>query len=223
MRGRIFCLLLVLVLGCWGVTLPGICAESNPPLKLVPDPQQGQAVPVPQNMAPATETFHDIRGPVELPDSLGVLVWFLIGLAVVALIGLLLYFWKRRKKGQKPPRPHELALIELARLRPMMNPEQALIYAAQLSEILRRYVEARFLIPSTRLTTREFFAGFISNPQAVRTMAEHHAHLRECLEQCDMAKFAQCVPDQQDLKAMELAVRGFIEATGQSVDEKGKG
>ena len=223
MRGRIFCLLLALVLGCWGVTLPGICAESNPPLKLIPDPQQGQALPMPQNMAPATDTFHDIRGPVELPDSLGVLVWFLIGLAVVALIGLLLYFWKRRKKGQKPPRPHELALIELARLRPMMNPEQALIYAAQLSEILRRYVEARFLIPSTRQTTREFFAGFISNPQAVSSMAEHHDHLQGCLEQCDMAKFAHCVPDQQDMEAMELAVRGFIEATGQSVDEKGKG
>ncbi|MCX5869444.1 MAG: DUF4381 family protein [Deltaproteobacteria bacterium] len=223
MSGRIFCLLLALVLGLWGVTIPGFCVENNPPLKLVPDLQQGQAIPMPQNMAPATDTFHDIRGPVELPDSLGVLVWLLIGLAVVVIIGLLLYFWKRRKKGQKPPRPYELALIELARLRPMMNPEQALIYAAQLSEILRRYVEARFLIPSTRQTTREFFAGFISNPQAVRSMAEHHDHLQECLEQCDMAKFAHCVPDQQGMEAMEQAVRGFIEATVQPVDEKGKG
>ncbi|MDP3696024.1 MAG: DUF4381 family protein [Desulfocapsaceae bacterium] len=239
MRGRIFCLLPALVLGLGRIVGPGICAAANPPLQLVPDPQQGQASPMIQNMAPATDTFHDIRGPVALPDSLGVLVWLLIGLAVMALAGLLLYLWKRRKKGRKLPFPHEIALTELARLRPMMNPGQALIYAAQLSEVLRRYIEARFLIPSTRQTTREFFTA-LSNPQvvtardgliprepgmavAVSSMAEHHDHLRECLEQCDMAKFAHCVPDLQDMEAMEQAVRGFIEATGESVDEKGKG
>ena len=222
MRERIFCLLLALILGLGRIVSPGICAAANPPLKLVPDPQ-GQASPMAQNMAPATDTFHDIRGPVVLPDSVGVLVWLLIGLAVVALAGLLLYLWKRPKKGRTPLSPQELALIELARLRPMMNPEQALIYAAQLSEILRRYIEARFLIHSTRQTTREFFAALVSNPQIGSSMAEHHDHLQECLEQCDMAKFAHCVPDQQDMEAMEQAVRGFIEATGQPVEEKGKG
>ena len=237
MRERIFCLLLALILGLGRIATPGICAAANPPLKLVPDPQQGQASPMAQNTAPATDTFHDIRGPVALPDSLGVLGWLLIGLAVVALVALLLYLWKRRKKGRKLPYPHEIALIELARLRPMMNPEQALIYAEQLSEILRRYIEVRFLIHSTRQTTREFFAA-LSNPQAVTArdgliprepgmavsnMAEHRDHLQECLEQCDMAKFAHCVPDQQDMEAMEQAVRGFIEATGQPVEEKGKG
>ena len=223
MRGRIFSLLPALVLGLGRIVSSGLCAAANPPLQLVPDPQQGQASPMAQNMAPATDTFHDIRGPVALPDSLGVLVWLLIGLAVMALAGLLLYLWKRRKKGRKLPFPHEIALIELARLRPMMNPGQALIYAAQLSEVLRRYIEARFLIPSTRQTTREFFAGLVSNPQAISSIAEHHDHLRECLEQCDMAKFAHCVPDLQDMEAMEQAVQGFIEATGESVDEKGKG
>jgi hypothetical protein len=223
MRGQIFCLLTALVLGLGRIVSPGLCAAANPPLKLVPDPQQGQGSPMAQNMAPATDTFHEIRGPVALPDSLGGLVWLLIGLAVVALAGLLLYLWKRRKKGRKLPYPHEIALIALARLRPMMNPGQALIYAEQLSEILRRYIEARFLILSTRQTTREFFAVLVSNPQAISSMAEHHDHLRECLEQCDMAKFAHCIPDQQDMEAMEQAVRGFIEATGESVDEKGKG
>ncbi len=223
MRGRIFCLFLALVSVLGRIVVsPGICAAANPPLKLVPDPQ-GQASPMAQNMAPATDTFHDIRGPVVLPDSVGVLVWLLIGLAVVALAGLLLYLWKRPKKGRTPLSPQELALIELARLRPMMNPEQALIYAAQLSEILRRYIEARFLIPSTRQTTREFFLDLAGNPQAVGSMAEHHDHLQECLEQCDMAKFAHCVPDQQGMEAMEQAVQGFIEATVQPVDKQGKG
>ncbi|MDO9068253.1 MAG: DUF4381 family protein [Deltaproteobacteria bacterium] len=222
MSGRIFRLLPALVLGLGCMVGPGICVAANPPLKLVPDPQQGQVSPMAQNMASA-DMFHDIRGPVALPDSLGVLVWLLIGLAVVALAALLLYLWKRRKKERKLPCPHEIALNELTRLRPMMNPEQALIYAAQLSEILRRYIEARFLIHSTRQTTREFFTALVSSPQIGSSMAEHRDHLRECLEQCDMAKFAHCVPDLQDMEAMEQAVRGFIEATGESVDEKGKG
>jgi hypothetical protein len=225
MRGKIFTLLPALVLALVRIISPVICAAANPPLKLVPDPQQGQVSSMAQNMTSATSSLHDIRGPVALPDSLGVLIWLLIGFAVVALGGLLLYLWKRRKQDRKPPRPDEIALLELARVRPMMNPGQALIYAEQLSEILRRYIEARFLIPSTRQTTREFFIGLVRNPQAVAVsgMAEHRDHLRECLEQCDMAKFAHCVPDQQGMEAMEQAVRGFIEATGPSVEEKGKG
>jgi hypothetical protein len=225
MRGRLLCLLLAFILDSGGIATPGVWAESNPPLKLVPDTQQVQSAPTNQGQPPGGVTLHDIRGPVELPDSSGLLFWLVIGLAVVVISGLFLYLWKRRKKGERPPSPHESALTELTRLRPMMNPEQALIYAAQLAELLRRYVEVRFQIHSTRQTTREFFAGLVRNPQAaaVNSMADHRDHLRECLEQCDMAKFAHCIPAQQEMEAMEQAVRSFIEATGQPTDTKGKG
>ncbi len=143
-------------------------------------------------------------------------------LRLLVLGGLLLYFWTRRKKGEKPPSPQDVALTELARLRTLMNPEQALIYAAQVAEILRRYVEARFQLHSTRQTTREFFADLTMNPQAVRSMAVHHDRLKECLEQCDMAKFAHFSPDQPEMEAMEEAVRSFIRATARTVEEEGK-
>lgn len=222
MRGRIVCLLLVLVVGFGGIAGPGVCAESNPPLQLLPDPQQVQSAPMTQGQPQGTVTLHDIRGPVELPDSSGLLFWLVIALALLLISGLLLYLWKRRKKGEKPSSPQDVALTELARLRALMNPEQALLYAAQLSEILRRYVEARFQLHSTRQTTREFFADLGMNPQAVRTMAAHHDRLKECLEQCDMAKFAHCIPDQPGMEAMEEAVRSFIRATARTVDEEGK-
>ena len=151
------------------------------------------------------------------------LFWILIGLAVLVLVGLYLYLRTRRTKDRKELSPDEIALAELARLQALMNPAQALNYADQLAEILRRYVEARFLIRSTRQTTREFFLGLTRNSQAVAAIKEHQDHLQECLEQCDMAKFAHCVPDRQGMETMEQAVRGFIEATGQSADEKGKG
>jgi len=227
MRGRIFCLLLALVIGFGEMARPALCAESNPPLQLVapaspPGPQQGQSAPMTQRQPQEAVTLHDIRGPVELPDSSRTLLWLLIGLAVMIIAGLLLYFWKRRRKGEKPPSPHDVALAELARLRSMMNPEQALLYAAQLAEVLRRYVEARFQIHSTRQTTREFFLGLAGNLQAGNSLDEHHDRLKECLEQCDMAKFAHCIPDQSEMEAMGGAVGSFIKATAQAVDEKGK-
>jgi hypothetical protein len=229
MSRQFFCLLLILFF-CYGeMDKTAVCAESNPPLVLAPDSQQGQvkssapSISAPQNVSPSQEALHDIRGPVLLPETPGLLFWFLMGIAAAVLVGLIFYFWKRQKKGRKQPGPHEIAMGELARLRPMMNPEQALLYAEQLSEILRRYIEARFLIPSTRQTTREFFLDLNRTPLAVAAMKEHHAHLQECLEQCDMAKFAHCVPDRQSMEVMEQAVQSFIEATGQSVDEKDKG
>ena len=223
MKGRLLCLLLALSLGCWGIAGPGVCAGSNPPLVLAPTPQQGPGKALAQGGSAAPEALHDIRGPVVLPEVPGVLFWILIGLAVLVLVGLYLYLRTRRTKDRKELSPDEIALAELARLQALMNPEQALIYADQLAEILRRYVEARFLIRSTRQTTREFFLGLTRNSQAVAAIKEHHHHLQECLEQCDMAKFAHFVPDQQGMETMEQAVRGFIEATGQSADEKGKG
>lgn len=224
MRSLLLSLLLVFLLASGGMVRPGLCAETNPPLlQLLPDPQQGESAPMVQGQPQGVVTLHDIRGPVELPDSLGVLFWLVIALALLLIIGLSLFFWTRRKKGEKQPSPHELALTELARLQAMMNPEQALVYAAQLSEILRRYIEARFQIPSTRQTSREFFAGLSRNPKMLRSMAAHHDRLKECLEQCDMAKFAHCLPGQSEMEAMEEAVRVFIRATGQSVAEKGGG
>ncbi|MBW6521442.1 MAG: DUF4381 family protein [Desulfoarculaceae bacterium] len=214
MRGVLLYLLLAFVLGLGGAATIGVCAEASPPLQL--------AAPMIEGQQQGVVALHDIRGPVELPDSSGLLFWLLIALAVVIIAGLLFYFWKRRKKGEIQPQPHEIALTELARLRTMMNPEQALLYAAQLSEILRRYVEARFQLHSTRQTTREFFADLGLNPQAVRSMAAHHDRLKECLEQCDMAKFAHCIPGQPEMEAMEEAVRFFIRATGQTVAQRGQ-
>jgi hypothetical protein len=175
-----------------------------------------------QGQPPGGGTFHDIRGPVELPDSSTLIFWLLIALAVLIIAGLLFYFWKRRQKGEKQPQPDEIALAELTRLRRMMNPEQALSYAEQLSEILRRYIEVRFQLHSTRQTTREFFAGLSRNPQAAQSMEKHHDRLKGCLEQCDMAKFAHCLPGKAEMEAMEQAVRSFIRATARTVAEEGR-
>ncbi len=224
MRGRLRCLQLTLSLASWAIAGAAGGTGNDPSLQLLPGLQQGQAAAKVPQQPPAIATLHDIRGPVLLPDSSGLISWSLVALAVLILAGLLLYLWKRRQKGgQTLPDPQAMALSELTRLRPMMNAEQALVYAAGLSEILRRYIEKKFLIHSTAQTTREFFAGLTSNPQALSIMARHHDRLQECLRQCDMAKFAHRIPEPAQMEAMAQAVQSFIEATGPAVVGEGEG
>ena len=193
---------------------PARCTENSPPLAPMPDPSSLGT--------PTQTTLHDIRGPVPLPDTHDLLFWFLIALALLIMAGLFLYIWKRRKKEPPPPLAHEIALAELDQLRSLMNEAQALLYADQLAELLRRYLEARFRIPSTRRTTREFLSDLGKKSTSGNNLEQHHDRLRHCLEQCDLSKFAHFTPGPQNLASMEQAVRGFIMATGQPRPEQGK-
>jgi hypothetical protein len=214
MRKQLLCLLLP------AMAKPALCAENSPALVPMPDPQS--ALPVPSSLGPTQTTLHDIRGPVPLPDPPDLLFWFLIALALLIMAGLFLYIRKRRKKEPPPPLSHEIALRELDLLRSLMNEAQALLYADQLAELLRRYLEARFRIPSTRQTTREFLLDLGKKSPPGNNLAQHHERLRNCLEQCDLSKFAHFTPGRQGLEAMEQAVRDFIMATGQPRPGRGE-
>jgi hypothetical protein len=230
---RISCSFLLLVLtGCLGLGLGLIPvtghADSNPPLQLLPQATPGSRATPSTPQASASATLHDIQGPIELPVVRGPFFWPLIALAAAIVAGLLsfgFFFWKRRKKTSAPKSASTIALSALDGLRSMMNPQQALVYASQLSEILRSYIEARFLIRSTRQTTQEFFSALTVQPQAVNELAEHQSRLRHCLDQCDLAKFAHCVPEIVEMEFMEQAVREFILTTtiNPSLDSTGKG
>ncbi len=212
-------------LGCLlqGMIVPAMAAyaadtEHSPSLAPMSAPQ---APTVPASAG--TATLHDIRGPVSLPDAPDLLFWFLIALAVVIVAALLFfYFRKRRTKEPLPPLPHEIALTELDRLHPLMNPAQAQLYADQLAEVLRRYLEARFRIPSTRRTTREFLLDLGNSLPGGNHLEPHQDRLRHCLEQCDLSKFAHYTPGGQNLESMEQAVRDFVLTTGQPRPEQGK-
>ena len=221
MKRRLGCLLLLL-----GMIVPAMAGyatdtENSPSLAPIPGPQ-APTDPVTSGALPPA-TLHDIRGPVPLPDAPDLRFWLLTALAVMVVAGLLFfYFRKRRTKAPLPPLPHEIALTELNRLRSLMNPAQALLYTDQLAEILRRYLEARFHIPSTRRTTREFLLDLGKSLPRGNNLEPHHDRLRHCLEQCDLSKFAHYTPGEQNLESMEQAVRDFVLTTGQPRPEQGK-
>jgi hypothetical protein len=176
---------------------------GDPPLTLLNRPQQSQ-----QNVE-----LRDIHGPLPLTDTPPYLVPAAVAIVLLFALAALWYFLKKRKKPVPPPiPPWEKALAELAEARQFQNPGQSLLYMERAGQILRRYIESRFAIRSTRQTTREFLAG-LHDGGGDSPLAAHRTELGVCLEQADLAKFAHLVPDGQHLTEMEAAVTAFIRGT----------
>ncbi len=173
-----------------------------------------------QQAAKQTETLHDIHGPLPTAEYPPYLMPTAVAILALVLLALLIYFLKRRKKPQPPAlAPWDKALIELAEARQLLSGGQNLLYMDVAAQILRRYIELRFALRSTRQTTREFFAGLKDADHA--PLVEHRAALRACLEQADMAKFAHLVADERHMLQMEEAVRTFITGTRPEVEPPG--
>jgi hypothetical protein len=166
-------------------------------------------------------TLRDIQGPVPTSEYPPYLVETAGVLLLLLALGLLYFFLKRRKKPQPPPiPPWDTALIELTEAGHLMSTRQGLLYMDKVAQILRRYIESRFAIHSTRQTTQEFFMGLEdSGPSSLLT---YRSELRACLEQADMAKFAHLLPELQHMEGMEHAVRTFITSTRPEVPVKGE-
>ncbi len=182
---------------------------GDPLLTLLKPPQpSGQSPQSQQNVE-----LRDIHGPLPLADTPPYLVPAAIAFGVLRALAALWYFLKKRKKPAPPPiPPWEMALIELAEARQFQNPGQSLLYMERAGQILRRYIESRFAIRSTRQTTREFLAG-LHNGGDDAPLAAYRTELGACLEQADLAKFAHLVPDREHLSEMETAVTAFIRGT----------
>jgi len=173
-----------------------------------------------QQTTSQTEALHDIHGPVPTSEYPPYLMEGAIALLVLLLLALLVFFLKRRKKPQPPAvPPWDKALMELAEARQLMSSEQSLLYMDQAGQILRRYIELRFAIRSTRQTTREFFARLKDSGHS--PLIEYQTELRACLEQADMAKFAHLLANQTHMKQMEEAVHTFITSTRPEMEPQG--
>jgi len=163
-----------------------------------------------------------IRGPLWIPVSvIRVGVWLLLLFAALAIA---IWFYGRRRRGEVapevasvPPRPaHEIALEELARIEasPLLERGQVKQYHIEISEALRSYVEARFLVRALEMTTREVVDGLRHQGASGDFIEE----LTRFLDQCDMVKFAKVRPDEERSRAALVLGRGLVERT-RPVDE----
>jgi hypothetical protein len=121
--------------------------------------------------------------------------------------------WKRRQQGKQlvATAPWEEALQALGEAHRLIETGQGLAYLERTADILRRYVEQRFALPSTRQTTREFLAGL--GDQGAAPLHAYHRDLQAVLERADLAKFAHHSGGLDQLEEVEISLRRFIERT----------
>ncbi|MCH9652058.1 MAG: hypothetical protein K0U98_27760 [Deltaproteobacteria bacterium] len=141
--------------------------------------------------------------------------WGWIGAGILALSAAIALFlwWRRRPAKVVPPVPaHELAFRALDELRDtnFEDAEAVRRFYFQISEVVRNYVEGRFGLNATDLTTEEILPALELLPQLSQQPAED---LRSFLLHTDQVKFADQTPTEEDIKNTYESALGFVEAT----------
>ena len=170
-----------------------------------------------QSVLPQDGSATDIRDikplrRIDRPTPLW--VWGL-GVGIVALI-LGIGWWLRRKNRVEhvipPPPAHEVAFEALNHLRNTdFNDEDAMrSYYFRLSEVLRTYIEGRFSMNATDLTTEELVPQ-IQTRLPVETQLKDQ--LTQFLRSCDHVKYAHVRPTDGDIERVYETALSFVEAT----------
>ncbi len=164
-----------------------------------------------------------IKDPLSLPREWKGILLAALAAAGLAVLGFLLYRRFRRRPASLPavpidPRPaHEIALAELARLAGDRLVERGLLpeHFVRLTEILRRYFERRFAIPAIDLTTSETVAALRDALERPGSRAGFDAlvEARSLLEDADLVKFAEVIPEAAAAHAALERARSLVAAT----------
>lgn len=157
---------------------------------------------------------------IKLPLSIKSFLFFYI-LAAMTAAGT--YYYIRHKKkgkkeffgtGEKEKLPHELAIEMLKKLEDMRLVEKGEIkqHYIILSEIMRRYIEGRYMMPAIERTTGEIYQEM----RAKGIERKHCIAIKEFLERCDLVKFAKFIPEKKE--AMQDMERSYevVEITKES-------
>ncbi len=157
--------------------------------------------------------LRDIASIGELPVS-HLLRWIAV---LAALLLSAAYFLKKDKivSGDEdiPVTPaHVLALRELEELlgKGMIARGEFSAFHAELTSILRRYIENGLGLRALSRTTLEFMAAV--DEDAVFS-EKHKATLQPFLNHCDLVKFAGITPESDSIEQTIKTCRGFIENT----------
>ena len=145
--------------------------------------------------------------------------WFAVGvLALAGAVGGLLV-WLRRTDQRARTTAFERAIERLERLQRRGLPGSADLDAwyVELSDIVRRYIEARFGLRAPELTTEEFLA---EAGRSAELTPSHRSLLSAFLERCDRVKFARYSPgDTESHEALQLA-RQFLRETRDAASQQ---
>lgn len=173
-----------------------------------------------------TKQIRDIKEPFEQGLTFAeILPYLLAALGIIMITILVIYFLRRRRKGQPfisfPEKPlipaHEIALQELEnlRLKKLWQNEKVKEYYTELTGIVRIYLLNRFGIEAMEMTSDEILHA-VTNADINKTEI---TKLKQLLLLADLVKFAkeQPLPDQHDLSI--TYAKEFVKSTA-IIEEK---
>jgi hypothetical protein len=167
-----------------------------------------------------TKAIRDIRGPIQAPLTFAELVPFFAGLAVLALIISLVWYYLWRKRINKPlfpvitrtqGPPWQTALQNLDSLEGKKLWQNGKIkeYYSELTDIIRHYLLEQHGIEAMEMITAEILTAYDSAglPGDARLV------LSNILMQADYVKFAKAIPLKNENELSMTYARRFIEIT----------
>ena len=168
----------------------------------------------PKDIKPVTS----IPAPI-LPGNYKWMWWLLLLIPVAAIVWYLLY---RRKQPRQAPvlaapviPAHIVALEALQKLdsEKLWQKNQYKAYHSTLTEIVRRYIEARFNIPALEQTSGAILAMLKYAPAVADQQL--YESLGQLLRLADAVKFAKYIPLAPENEQSIHSARQFIERTSQ--------
>ena len=145
------------------------------------------------------------------------LLWVGIAIAVLALAAAGWWWWRRRRRGDEAPEtpripPYDLAVQELERLRrtDFSNLRELRRYYFAVSAVVRAYVEGRFGLNATDLTTEEILSRLGG---LIRLDPNQARRLERFLVATDQVKFAAHLPEPDEIDRTYEQALGFVRAT----------
>ena len=146
--------------------------------------------------------------------------WLAAGLAILAAGGAGVVFWLRRAEARARVTAYDRALARLQRLERRGLPKAAELegWYVELSDLVRRYIEARFGLRAPELTTEEFLQEAGRSAQLTRP---HRELLSAFLERCDRVKFARYSPAEGESQDALGLARRFLHETRDFASSEG--
>lgn len=168
--------------------------------------------------------IRDIKPPVPLRKDyyrLYILLAAIFG--ILALVGIPLFIFKRKKRGKSgaippPLSAHEIAYKELERLRSLdlTANGQTKEYYYHLSNIVRHYIENRFQLMAPERTTEEFLTEMTTSNK----LDEIHKELiGNFLEHSDLVKFAAYSPQDQEIENSYCSAKRLVDETKEVLEK----
>ncbi len=146
-----------------------------------------------------TKDIQDVKAPLEIPFPwlLAAIIFAIV--AMLAVTGYYVYKYYQKKKHpvekekviMKIP-PHELALKELKALdeRHLWQEGKVKDYHSEITEIIRKYFEARFGFLALEMTTSEVLKSLQNSPGGTEILDL----TKKFLSNADLVKFAKFIP-----------------------------